>query len=100
MVAHEPNGIHSADLYIFDFKVDAIRDIGQPRAILSPSNGSCQEIISFSADGSKVAAGFSGSFSKTENHLVDLQKEEVLNTDYLDEDARDHSVWNTFVNVQ
>ena len=86
---------------MFDFKVNAIWDFGQPKAICSSSEGSYQEIISFSADGSKVAASFDrrGKY-KIENHLIDLQKEEVISTDSLDKDSRDHSVWSTFVNVQ
>lgn len=89
-------------LFIFDFKVKAIGEIGDPRAICSSKNGHYKSITSFSADGLKVAVSFLSFHSELGRSLrvIHLEKEKVLIEPDGDFETalQDHSTWNAIAN--
>lgn len=84
-------------LYIYDFKVETIGEVGSPRIISLNGNIGSVEIISFSVDSTKVALRNHGG-RIPEARLVDLQTGEVISTQFLNESDWDHSAWDSFIN--
>lgn len=85
VVAHGniyPEGQQSSgNIYTYDCKVDTIEEIGQqqPHTVSINSDGVYHEIISFSADDTRVVVEFIALWTGArQKHLIDLQTKTVL----------------------